>query len=171
MSAAFATNTVRLPVGGVDDKVWRGAIRFPLDELPAGARDGARLELYFDGPCVAPRRKVGPCPNGAYTVDAHAILSPSWTNKREVDFDPVATASTTVSTDVAAWTLWELTGLVSDWAAGAAPNGGILLKLAEGGGGLRRERPVYIPSGSFGATALRPRLVVSYTGPTTGLSP
>jgi len=167
----FRDNTVRLPVGGVDDKVWRGAIRFPLDELPAGARvTSARLELYLDRPCVAPRRKVGPCPNGAYTVDAHAILSLSWTNEREVDFDPVATASTTVSTDVAAWTFWDLTGLVSDWAAGAAPNRGILLKLAEEEEAFGVSGP-YLPSGSFGATALRPRLVVSYTGPTTGLSP
>jgi len=167
----FRDNTVRLPVGGVDDKVWRGAIRFPLDELPAGARvTSARLELYLDRPCIAPRRKVGPCPNGAYTVDAHAILSLSWTNEREVDFDPVATASTTVSTDVAAWTFWDLTGLVSDWAAGAAPNRGILLKLAEEEEAFGVSGP-YFPSGSFGATALRPRLVVSYTGPTTGLSP
>ena len=143
----------------------------PLDELPAGAGvTSARLELYFDGPCVAPRRKVGPCPNGAYTVDAHAILNPSWTNEREVDFDPVATASTTVSTDVAAWTFWDLTGLVSDWAAGAASNRGILLKLAEEEEAFGVSGP-YFPSGSFGATALRPRLVVSYTGPTTGLSP
>jgi hypothetical protein len=166
----FRNNTARLPVGGVDDKVWRGAIRFPLDGLSAGARvTSAWLELYFDGACVAPRRKVGPCPRGAYTVDAHAILSPSWTKEREVDFDPVATASTTVSTDVAAWSFWDLTGLVSDWAAGAAPNRGILLKLAEeeafGVSGP------YFPSGSFGVAALYPRLVVSYSGPTTGLSP
>ena len=154
----FRDNTARLPVGG-------------FDALPAGARvTSAWLELYFDGACVAPLRRVGPCPRGAYTVDAHAILSPSWTKEREVDFDPVATASTTVSTDVAAWSFWDLTGLVSDRAAGAARNRGILLKLAEEEEAFGVSGP-YFPSGSFGAAALYPRLVVSYTGPTTGLSP
>jgi hypothetical protein len=117
-----------------------------------------------------PRRKVGPCPNGAYTVDAHAILSPSWTKEREVDFDPVATGSTTALKDVAAWTFWDLTGLVSDWAAGAPPNRGILLKLREEEEDFGVNGP-YFPSRSFGAAALRPRLAVSYTRPTTGLSP
>jgi hypothetical protein len=167
----FRDNTARLPVGGVDDNVWRGAIQFPLDGLPAGARvTSAQLELYFDGACVAPRRKVALCPNGAYTVDAHAILSPSWTKEREVDFDPVATASATLSTGVPAWSFCEITGLLSDWAAGAAPNRGILLKLAEEEEDFGVSGPDF-PSGSFGTSALRPRLFVSYTGPTTGLSP
>ena len=96
-----------LPVGGVADKVWRGAVRFSLDALPGGARvTSARLELYFDGAWVALRRKVGACAKVEYTVDAHAVLSPSWTKEREVDFDPVATASTTVSTAVAHWSSW-----------------------------------------------------------------
>jgi hypothetical protein len=160
-----------LPVGGVADKVWRGAVRFSLDALPGGARvTSARLELYFDGACVAPRRKVGPCAKVEYTVDAHAVLSPSWTNEREVDFDPVATASTTVSTTDARCSSWDLTGLVSDWAIGVVPNRGVLLKLAEEEEDFGVSGP-YFPSASFGTAALRPRLVVSYIVPTTGLSP
>jgi hypothetical protein len=64
----------------------------------------------------------------------------------------------------------DLTGLASDWATGVAPNGGVLLKLAE-------EEEVfgvsgrYFPSASFGTATLRPRLVVSCIVPTTGLSP
>ncbi len=167
----YRDDTARLPVGGVDDKVWRGAVRFPLGGLPAGAHvTSAWLELYFDGACVASRRKVGPCLSGAYTVDAHAILSPSWTKEREVDFDPVATASTTVSTASARWNVWDLTGLVSDWAAGATPNRGVLLKLAEEEEDFGVSGP-YFPSASFGRAVFRPRLVVSYTVPTAGLSP
>ena len=103
----YRDDTARLPVGGVADKVWRGAVRFSLDVLPGGARvTSARLGLYFDGACVALRRKAGPCAKVEYTVDAYAVLSPSWTKEREVDFDPVATASTTVSTAAAHWSSW-----------------------------------------------------------------
>jgi hypothetical protein len=151
--------------------VWRGAVRFPLDALPEGARvTSARLDLYFDGACVAPRRKVGPCAKAEYTFDAHAVRSPSLTREREVDFDPVATASTTVSTAVVRWSSWDLTGLVSDWASGVAPNRGVLLKLAEEEEDFGVSGP-YFPSASFGTAVLRLRLVVSYVVPTTSLSP
>ena len=167
----YTDNTARLPVGGVDDKVWRGALRFSLDGLPAGARvTSARLDLYFDGSCVGPRRRVGPCIAADYTVDAHAIRSASWTKEREVDFDPVATGSTTVSTGFAGWSSWELTDLVSGWATGTVPNRGLLLKLAEEEEDFGVSGP-YFPSSSFGTAKLRPRLVVSFAVPTTGQSP
>ncbi|HKO75090.1 MAG TPA: DNRLRE domain-containing protein [Gaiellaceae bacterium] len=167
----YRDDTARLPVGGVDDKVWRAALRFSLDGLPMGARiANARLELYFDGACVAPRRRVGPCANPEYAVDAHAVLSPSWTKEREVDFDPVAAASTTVSAAFAHWSAWDLTELVSAWVFGAVPNRGVLLKLAEEEEDFGVGGP-YFPSSSFGTASIRPRLVVSYTVPTTGLSP
>jgi hypothetical protein len=166
-SAAIGTT----PPGGVDDKVWRGAVRFSLDTLPGGARvTSAGVELYFDGACVAPRRKVGPCAKVEYAVDAHAVLSPSLTKEREVDFDPVATASTTVSTTDARWSSLDLTGLVSDWATGVVPNRSVLLKLAEEEEDFSVSGP-YFPSASFGTAALRPRLVASYIVPTTGVSP
>jgi hypothetical protein len=150
--------------------VWRGAVRFSLDVLPEGARvTSARLELYFDGACVARPRKVGPCAKAEYAVAAHAIRSPSWTKEREVDFDPVATASITVSTAVVRWSSRDLNGLVSDWAIGVAPNRGVLLKLAEEEEDVGVSGP-YFPSASFGTAALRPRLVVSYVVPTNGLS-
>ena len=63
-----------------------------------------------------------------------------------------------------------MTGLASDWATGVAPNGGVLLKLAEEEEDFGVSGP-YFPSASFGTTTLRPRLVVSYIVPTTGLSP
>jgi len=166
----YRDDTARLPVGGVDDKVWRSALRFSLDRLPGDAQvTDARLELYFDGACVAPRRRVGPCLAGAYTVDAHAISSASWTKEREVEFDPVATASTTVTTAAMHWVVWDLTALVSDWAGGALPNRGVLLALAEEEEDFGVSGP-YFPSASFLEASLRPRLVVSYVVPTTGLS-
>jgi hypothetical protein len=165
----YRADTSRLPVGGVDDKVWRAALRFSLDGLPAGAQiASARLKLYFDGACVGPRRRVGPCLASEYTLGAHATRSSSWTKEREVDFDPVAAASTTVPTIVAAWSSWDLTALVSGWAFGAVPNRGPLLKLAEGED-FGASGP-YFPSSAFPSLSIRPRLVISYVTP-AGLSP
>ena len=96
--------------------------------------------------------------------------APVGQKEREVDFDTVATASTTISTAVVRWSSWDLTGLVSDWASGVAPNRGVLLKLAEEEEDFGVSGP-YLPSASFGTAALRPRLVVSYVVPTTGFSP
>jgi hypothetical protein len=167
----YRDDTTRLPVGGVDDKVWRAALRFSLDGLPVRAAiTSASLQLYFDGACVAPRRRVGPCLADEYTVDAHAIRSASWTKEREVDFDPVATASTTAPTARATWSSWDLTALVSDWASGALPNRGVLLALAEEEEGFSTSGP-YFPSGSSPSASLRPRLVVSYDMAAAGLSP
>ena len=166
----YTDNTTRLPVGGVDDKVWRGALRFALDGPPVAAEvTDARLDLYFDGSCVGPRRRVGPCLEASYAVDAHAIRSSSWTKEREVDFDPVGAASATICTGVAGWRSWDLTDLVSAWATGARPNHGVLLKLAEEEENFDVSGP-YFPSSSFGTAALRPQLVVAYSVP-TGLSP
>jgi hypothetical protein len=162
----YTDNTTRLPVGGVDDRVWRGALRFLLDGFPAGARvTSAHLDLHFDGSCVGPRRRVGPFVAARYTVDAHAIRSVSWTKEREADFDPIAR----VSTGFTGWSSWDLTDLVSAWVSGVVPNRGLLLKFAEEEEDFGVSGP-YFPSSSFGTAPLRPRLV-AYAVPTTGQSP
>jgi hypothetical protein len=130
----------------------------------------ARLELYFDGACVAPRRRVGPCEAGEYTVDAHRALSSSWTKEREVDFDPALAAQTGVVTTFADWSSRDLTALVRDWASGLAPNRGVLLKLTDGEEDFGVSGP-YFASASFVAAAVRPRLVVTYAVPATGFAP
>ena len=166
----YTDNTERLPVGGADDKVWRAALRFSLDGLPAGAVvKSARLDLYFDGACVAPRRRVGPCGWGEYAVDAHRIRSATWTKEREVDFDPFVVAETGVVTDYADWSYWDLTALVRDWVS-AAPNRGVLLKLTDGEEDFGVGGP-YFTSASFPTAAPRPRLVVEYSAPTAGPAP
>src|ERR671914_48866 len=66
----------RLPVGGVDDKVWRAALRFPLGRIPATATiTSARVRLVHDGRCVAPRLRTVPCEGGSFWLDAHRIVS------------------------------------------------------------------------------------------------
>jgi hypothetical protein len=164
----YRDDTTRLPVGGVDDKVWRAGLRFSLDGLPAGVQiASARLQL--DGVCVGPRWRVGPCRAGAYTIDAHAIRSSSWTKEREVEYDPVVAASTSAPTTFAAWSSWDLTPLVSDWASGTAPNRGLLLELAEEEENFGTSGP-YFPSSTFASISRRPRLVISYVPP-AGPSP
>src|SRR5919202_2937265 len=52
----------RLEVGGVDDKVWRSALRFSLASIPPSATVvAAQLWLRYDRTCVAPRRRTVAC--------------------------------------------------------------------------------------------------------------
>lgn len=131
--------------------------------VPATAAGGSLVRSR-----VGPRRRLGSW-LACYTADGHAIRSASWTKERDVDCDPVATASTTVSTGFAGWRSWGLTDLVFAWATGALPNRGLRLKRAE-----EEEdfgvRGSYFPSSSFGIAALRPRLVAVSTAPRTSLS-
>ena len=155
----------RLPIGGVDDKVWRAALRFPLARVPAGAAIGsAALSVYYDGTCVAPRLSAVPCSVG-YVLDAHRILSSSWFREREPDVDErVAGTAVVLSPTTPQWLSWDVTALVRSWHRGVAPNNGVLLKLQDGDEDYGVSGP-YGPSGSFPEIALRPRLVVHYTLP------
>ena len=157
---------VRLPVGGLDDKVWRSALRFSLTGIAAGSIGSARLELYFDGTCVAPRRRAIPCPAADYALDAHRITTTDWYHEREPEFYAEVEDETEVSTSSTAhWLFWDLTSLVRDWVAGRAANGGVLLSLAEWQEDFDAGGP-YFPSMSFADSSLRPRLVVVVTSPT-----
>jgi hypothetical protein len=157
----------RLPVGGVDDKVWRAALRFSLAGMPAGASvDSARLELYFDGVCVAPRRSAMPCPAGYYTLDAHRIASADWYHEREPEYNGDIEDETWVAgTDTPRWLAWDLTGLVRSWVTGEWANNGVLIKLVDGDEDFATSGP-YMPSMSSTSVALRPRLVIAYASPT-----
>src|SRR5687768_9181079 len=59
----------RLSVGGDSDKVWRAALRFPLNAIPHGSVVfSATLLLSFGGVCLAPRKTERPCPARTYTI-------------------------------------------------------------------------------------------------------
>jgi TGF-beta propeptide len=152
----------RLPVGGVDDKVWRSAVRFPLQQIPElAAIVSARLHLYHDGTC-APRLETVRCGARSYAADAHRILSADWFDEREPDTDGRVEATGVLSDSrTARWLSWDVTGLVQDWYEGAQPNYGLLLKLSE-------EEDFGVSGPAFASSAfaeawLRPRLVVTYT--------
>lgn len=153
----------RLPVGGVDDKVWRSAIRFPLEQVPAGASvAAAELHLWFDGVCVGPRKTTLAC-RRSYGVDIRRILSADWRDEREVELDEEIEAGATVPAGNAPdWVRWDLTELVERWHRGAVPNHGLLLGLAIGEEDLDVSGP-YFPSMTYPDAARRPRLVVSFS--------
>jgi hypothetical protein len=154
----------RLPVGGVDDKVWRSALTFALGPVPQGASVGdARLRLWFDGVCVAPRRTSLTCPSRSYEMDVHRIESAGWLDERELEFDPAVAATVTAPTGaVSRWLEWDVRELVRHWLAGAGPNNGLLLKLGEAEEEFDVSGP-YLPSMSYPNASVRPQLVITYS--------
>jgi hypothetical protein len=162
----FRDDGPRLPVGGVNDKVWRAGLHFPLAAIPAGATvTAAELRAYHDGTCVGPFRTSQPCVAAGAVLDAHRILTSRWSGEREPDFELRVLATAVVfSAPDPQWLTWDLTSLVDAWHRGSARNDGVLLKLQDGDEDFGVSGP-YGPSASFPDATLRPRLVVSYAGP------
>ena len=151
----------RLSVGGDEDKVWRSALRFPLDAIPRGSVvDSATLSLSFDGVCLAPRKTEQPCPARVYTIDVHPVLSRNWLREREVDFGPLAEQAS-LWAGAPQRVSWDVTNLVIDWLQHGVPNHGLLLKLADGEEDFLVSGPK-LPSAEFADAALRPLLEVTY---------
>ena len=157
----YRDDSERLGVGGVDDKVWRAALRFSLASVPQGAAVvTAELSLWFDGTCVAPRRRTRPCEGRGYELEARPIYTPRWLAEREVEFGPVTAAASLAPSASPGWVTWDVTDLVAEWQGGQA-NNGLLLKLAEGTEDFDVGGPAF-PSSSYADAALRPRLTVWY---------
>jgi len=165
-SRCYRDDGPRLPIGGVDDKVWRAALRFPLAQIPAGATvTAAELRIYHDGACVAAGLTSVPCTAPGSVLDAHRILSRNWFGERELELDEgVVDTAVVFSATTPQWLTWNVVGLVRSWQQKLVPNNGLLLKLQDGDEDYGVSGP-YGPSASFPEADLRPRLVVSYTGP------
>jgi hypothetical protein len=152
----------RLPVGGEEDKVWRAALRFSTASLPAGAAIvTAELSLWYDRTCVAPRKTSRPCDGRGFELGAHPIFTARWFREREVEFGPQVGTAALGPFAAPQWTTWDLTDLVAEWASGALPNYGVLLKLADGQEGYGSSGPLF-PSSRYASSSLRPRLTVWY---------
>jgi hypothetical protein len=156
----------RLPVGGVDDKVWRAGLRFSLAGIPADATVGsARLELSFDGVCIAPQLTSKPCSAGGFLLEAYPIAVPDWYHEREPDYYWVVQDGVYLDASAGpARVAWDVTDLVRRWLAGTIENNGVLLKLAVGSEDYDVGGP-YLPSAAATDAAMRPRLVVTYSSP------
>jgi len=161
----YRDNSDRLGVGGVDDKVWRAALRFSLDVLPSEAVVvTAELSLWYDGTCVAPRRTSRPCDGRGFDVEAHPIFTPRWFAEREVEFGPVVARAVLDPVAPPGWLAWDVSDLVAEWQSGGLPNNGVLLKLADGEENFDSGGP-YFPSSSYARAELRPRLTIWYLLP------
>jgi hypothetical protein len=150
----------RLELGGAGDKVWRSALRFPLDALPAGATVvTAELWLRYDGTCTAPLRRTVPCDGRGYSLEARPIFTPDWYVRREVAFGPAVAWADVEPGAGAQWLVWDVTDTVADWVGGAAENDGLLLKLVDEQEGFGLGGPA-VPSSTYADPSVRPRLVV-----------
>jgi hypothetical protein len=155
----------RLPIGGDEDKVWRAALKFELSALPPGATVvRASLYVFHDGRCLGPRKTMRVCEPRDYEIEAHPILSASWTRERELDFSPDVAGIVLRSAAQEQWLAFDLTDLVADWVNGARPNTGVLLKLSDTDESYDVSGPK-APSSSFADLARRPRLEVAYVLP------
>jgi hypothetical protein len=152
----------RLRVGGVNDKVWRAAVRFSLDALPPGTRVvTAELSLWYDGTCVAPGRATAPCDGRGFELEAHPIYTARWRSEREVEFGPVVASSSVTEQAAPGRLVWDVTDTVADWQSGALANDGLLLKLSDDEEAFDSSGPAF-PSSSYADEALRPELTVWY---------
>jgi hypothetical protein len=158
----YRDDSDRLGVGGVDDKVWRGALRFSLDRLPPGAVVvTAELSLWYDRTCVAPFRRRLACDGLGFELDADPIFTSRWAAEREVEFGPVVAVASIDPFAIAGWVVWDVTDLVSEWQSGDLPNDGVLLKLDDAQEDFGAGGPSF-PSSTYADPALRPRLTIWY---------
>jgi hypothetical protein len=158
----YRDDSDRLGVGGVDDKVWRAALRFSLAALPPGALVvGADLALWYDGTCVAPRRTIRPCDGLGFELVARPIFTPRWLAEREVELGPEVARAVYEPLAPPGWLVWDLTDLVAAWETGELPNDGVLLQLADGEEDFGTSGPAF-PSSSYPDAAVRPALTVWY---------
>jgi hypothetical protein len=152
----------RLEVGGVDDKVWRSALRFSLASIPQTATVvTAELSLRYDGTCVAPRRRTVACTGAGYDLEARPIYSASWEHEREVAFGPAISWAELEPNAEPQWIVLDVTDLVSDWHTGGLANDGLLVKLVDDEEAYDGGGPAF-PSSSYPDPSVRPRLEVWY---------
>jgi hypothetical protein len=156
----YRDDSARLSLGGEPGKVWRSALRFALESIPAGAAVvTAELSLWYDGTCVGVRKTFRPCGGRAFAVEAHRILTAGWYSEREVEIDPLAYPAEIGPLAPPQWVTADVTDLVADWHDGAVPNDGFLLKLADDEEAYDIPGPAF-PSSAWPDAAARPRLTV-----------
>jgi uncharacterized repeat protein (TIGR01451 family) len=142
----------------------RGLLYFDLSGVPSGARiQSATLELYH----------FFSKNNSSEQLRVHRVLrswtefGATWRNYDGVngwttqggDYDPAASASTTVNGTVDVWRQWNVTLLVQGWVGGSYPNHGLLLTSPPAGGNNERQ---FRSSEYAGNPAFRPRLTIVF---------
>jgi TGF-beta propeptide len=156
----YRDDSARLALGGEPDKVWRSALRFSLDSIPAGAAVvTAQLSLWYDGTCVGVRKTTRPCDGRGFEIVAHRILTQPWFSEREVEIEPSGFHAYLDPLAPPQWLTWDVTALVAAWHDTSRPNNGLLLKLADEQEDYDVPGPT-MASSSYSDANLRPRLTV-----------
>jgi hypothetical protein len=152
----------RLEVGGVDDKVWRSALRFSLASIPQSASVvTAELWLWYDRTCVAPRRRTIACTGAPFDFEIRPVYTARWESEREVEFGPAVSWAGLEPGASPQWVVLDVTDLVADWHSGGLANNGLLLKLVDDEEAFDGGGPAF-PSSSYPDATVRPRLEVWY---------
>jgi hypothetical protein len=152
----------RLEIGGVDDKVWRSALRFSLGSIPPFATVvTAELWLRYDRTCVAPRRRTVLCSGAPFDFEARPIYTARWESEREVAFGPAVSWAGLEPGAQPRWLVFDVTDVVGDWVSGGLANDGVLVKLVDDEEAYDGGGPAF-PSSSFPDDTIRPRLEVWY---------
>jgi hypothetical protein len=132
----------RLELGGAGDKVWRSALRFPLEALPPDATVvTAELWLTYDGTCTAPLRRTVPCDGRGFSLEAHPIYTADWYGRREVAFGPAVALAEIDPGAASELVVWDVTDTVADWYSGGLAKRRRAAEARRRAGGLRGGRP------------------------------
>lgn len=164
MRRAFVSLLAGLPVGGVDDKVWRSALCLSVSSVPSGAEIASvELPAYHDGVCVARRRTSVACP----ARPVHAEHAPDLRQRRgakggaEIGESPIV-ESYLEDARSPQWLSWDVTRLVRSGTAGS-------LRTAASSSSSRSTTRTsgasgpYIASSGHPDAGMRPGLVVTST--------
>ena len=165
---------------GTQNGIRRGLFWFDLRHIPADATiTGATFSYYYEptsaqvGPVNVHRATaaweegaaVAACDGSGATWSDAAGGAALWTNAGG-DYVSTATASANpASRSAGGWDNFTITPLVQDWIEGAAPNHGLVVRLAtEPTGGAVNYFAVRSDDYGLDATA-RPKLTVTFTEP------
>jgi hypothetical protein len=92
----------------------------------------AELSLWYDGTCVAPRRRSKQCDGRGFEFALHPVFTPRWSAEREVDYGPQVGFASLDPSALPRWVVWDITDLVAEWSSGGLQNNGVLVKLIDG---------------------------------------
>jgi len=136
--------------------------RASTSAIPPGATVvAAELLLWYDGTCVAPRRRSKPCDGRGFHFGLHPIFTPRWSTEREVEYGPQVGFASLDALAPPKWVVWDVTDLAADWLSGGLQNNGVLVKLVDGEEDFAVTGPLF-PSSRSANTATRPKLTVWY---------
>ena len=162
VAGSAAITDDRVYMGATSSNIYRAALRFDLSSVPAGHITDAKLNLYWDGFCLA--GQAGYCGGVNHVLEAHRITA-AWTTAStggQLTFDSAVAGSYTWQTSVSGnrWMTWPLTGLVQAWVAGTQSNYG--LAITRNPEVLNISGPVAPGRRFAGDPTLLPKLEITY---------